>query len=63
MVLAVSRLRFPKWSDGVKVELHVPGLPRSIVKAAVLRLDFGWDGFHEARRMIRERIGVRLHAR
>ena len=29
----------------------------------MLRLDFGRDGFHEARRMIRERVGVRLHAR
>jgi hypothetical protein len=49
--------------DSVKVELHVPGLPRFIVKATVLRLDLGRDGFNEAWRMIRERIGVRLHAR
>jgi hypothetical protein len=62
-VSAVSLLRSPKWSDSAKVGLHVPGLPRRIVKATVLRLDLRRDGFHKARRMIRERIGVRLHAR
>src|ERR1022692_115695 len=29
-VFVVSILRSPKWSDGVKVELHVPGLPGRI---------------------------------
>jgi len=41
----------------------VPGLPPRIIKATVLRLDLGRNGFHEARRMIRERIGMSFHAR
>src|SRR5882724_6727026 len=62
-VLAVFMLGSPKWGDSAQIGLHIPGLPRPIVEATVLRLDFGRDGFHEARRMIRERVGVRLHAR